>query len=228
LSYPIIGQNTKGLAKLSHLANIFVVVEQPENDLGFLTVRDIETGQTYQIFRQQFTPMQNSIPSKFRQHNFEQMTPYWKAALEAFPAPVEIDPLPHTAETIARRLREARKAKEKYKWTSANIDELLWANHATGVDICLTNEGKVVMKPHDVPMPKSNIMAKIESQIKNVIIFSWQDFSDVERLCKLLHERAFNPRPQFWLAGLSKEQVLSLEERYDVGFVEENGKHITI
>jgi hypothetical protein len=215
---PEIGQNSRGFALLRNEGSRPVVVESVES-VGFLKVRDIETNKIYMIFYQQFTPSP-TIPSRFRRYVFEQVAPYWAQALEKYPNAVIVSPTSLSAETLARKLREGREAKNRYSWTSPLVDEEKWNRLSEKLIVTLLANNTVQIGPAEA---KEVTAFEAVITTKNEIFIKWKTVEELENFCKVA--KLFEPKPLFVVFDLTPPLIESIESRFDVGFVSrESGK----
>ena len=215
-SCPKIGQNTRGHftdpegkvhhVKVKHIRlDKFLEVEEP-------------TGKQFSIYFTRFTPM-SQIPSKFRKTQFDYVAPIWGQAIEAYPVPVEFDPAPLSADTYARKLREARQAKQKFGYQNPAINEEKWRHYATDIAISVKSDGKVCLGPNQLTAPAKQITTLTRA---DEVVVEFLSLQDLENLCLLIERNIFHPKPVFVVTGLNDETIASLEERYDVAFTPVN------
>jgi hypothetical protein len=215
-SCPIIGPNTHGT--ISSCKSILTV--EYVTLAGVIYARDPNNKQ-YITHMSEFQPLPN-IPSRFREYNWIMLAPYWAKALEVYPKAVVIRPSGISFETLARKLRESRFAKDKYGYLSPLIDESRWASLADKLLITPLDTGNVQIGPFQ---PKDLIAFEAALTSRNQILIRCQNPSAVESFCNLVSQRVFDPKPSFVMFGLDPTTIESLEERYDVGFVaREDGK----
>ena len=201
----------RGFAELKNKGTRPVIIDQLQ-EVGFLKCHDLETNDSYLIFQQQFTPMP-TIPSRFRRYVFEQVAPFWAQALERYPNAIIITPTKISPETLVRKLREGREAKNRHAWTSPLVNEAKWAELSGKIMVTPLNDGKVQMGP---PEAKETVGFQAVVTTKNEIFIKWEKEEELESFCKLV--RLFDPKPSFVVLGLNPKLIESLEQRYDVGF----------
>ena len=212
---PLPPHNTKGLA-VTERGSLPCVVEYADPGTGFLFVRAVVTDALYRVYRTDFTPMP-SIPPRHRKHVFDSVAHIWKAALEAYPNVVSADPGGLSLDTLVKKLRDSRDAKNNYKWEHPLVDERLWLERSERIKIGQNLVGKVVI------LGAAESLRDYRNGSTPAILgapevnFSWQSFNQVEQLCWVATQMA--PRQIFVVRGLTDEQRASLEQRYDVGII---------
>jgi len=216
-SCPEFGLNSRGIAATTLKGPRPVVIDYVDETTGFLFVRDLETNEQFRIYRQFFS-MSSSIPSKHRKHHFESVAPIWARAIRDFPKSFLVDVGSLSVETVTRKLREAREAKQTYGWQHPDINDEEWNERCHLISIEPTKNGVLIGSKHkkqvDRQSEQKNELKIVESRDNEVHVRV--DFNDVEKLCKLLHEKAFNPKPVFVVHGLTEDQKTDLENRYDI------------
>jgi hypothetical protein len=163
-----------------------------------------------------------TIPSKFREYNFQSLAQYWAAALNAFPKAVNVKPENISTETLVRKLRESRVAKEQYHWTHPSVDEVLWTQHAKDLVISPLLDGTVSIGSVNATEPVAFEGALTS---RNDFCIEWKNKETLETFCNLVSQKVFAPKPSFIIFGLDSNTIADLENRYDVGFFpREDGK----
>ncbi len=223
-SCPVPGPNSPGLAKLRNNGIIPVRVEFVRPD-RFLYCRD-ECGKQHTIHESDFT-MLPTIPSRFREYNWLALEPFWAQALAAYPKTLTITSQGTSNETLARKLRECRYARDRYNFAFHVANEAKWRELAERLVVTPTDDGKVTIGPPQAAqtgLQTVGFEAVVSGQ--NQVFIKWDAHPQVlESFCALIHARAFDPKPQFVVFGLTPELIESLESRYDVGFQpREDGK----
>jgi hypothetical protein len=191
-------------------------VEYSDPDTGFLFVRAAVTDRRYRVFRTDFTPMP-SIPPRHRKHVFDSVAHIWKAALDAYPNVVSADPGGLSLDTLVKKLRDSRDAKNNYKWEHPLVDEKLWLEHSERIKIGQNLVGKVVILGAAESLRDYRNGSTPAILGAPEVAFSWQSFNQVEQLCWVATQ--MTPRQIFVVRGLTDEQRTSLEQRYDVGII---------
>lgn len=179
-----------------------------------LFVRDAK-GKQYSTPMNQFTPLPR-VPSRYREYIFQSVAHFWAEALNKYPDAITINPGNLTNETLARKLRETRIAKDKYGWQSPNISDAKWATISPQLLITPLDNGLVQIGPQTA----KNI-AKFDATLLSnepSVTVKWTDKATLELFCNLVSQRAFEPRPHFVILGLDEALITDLEARYDVGF----------
>jgi hypothetical protein len=214
-SVPDIGLNSKGIA-LTINGKRPVIVDYVDKQTGFYFVRDLEYNTQHRVFRLDFMQHQ-SIPSKHREHHFQSVAHIWAEALKNFPANTVVKSGKLSHETLCRKLREGREAKNKYGWKNPLIDEALWAERAEQISVepfsdyvLMGGKDKKAQDAKGVPVDMAP-----ENHSRPVIHVT-AEMESVERICKLMNDKVFHPRPIVILHQITSSQVQSLEERYDL------------
>jgi hypothetical protein len=207
--------NTKGLA-ITVLGTIPCTVEYVDYGTGFLFVRAAVTDTLHRVHRTDFTPMP-SIPPRHRKHVFDSVAHIWKAALEAYPSVVSADPGGLSLDTLVKKLRDSRDAKNNYKWEHPLVDEKLWLERSERIKIGQNLVGKVVILGAAESLRDYRNGSTPAILGAPEVAFSWQSFNQVEQLCWIATQ--MTPRQIFVVRGLTDEQRASLEQRYDVGII---------
>ena len=211
-SGPQSGLNSTGLACLKNNGTIPVRVEFIRPD-GFLYVRD-EHNKQLCIHHNNFT-MLPTIPSRHREYNWRLVEPIWAKAVAAYPTTIVVAKGQLSHETLARKLREARYARDRYVYPTS-IDKTRWEEISPKIAITPMDDGTVRLGPSDT---RELVAFEAALTSRNEIHINWANKPDeLERLCALLHAHVFDPKPNFVLRGLTDQLIASLEERYDVGF----------
>lgn len=193
-----------------------------EDTTGFFFVRDIETNVLSRVYRHyiDFMPF---VPSRFKEAHFQSVANIWGDALLAYPKTITVSSIKYSTETLARKLREAREAKRRYKYESHFINEELWRRFSDEISIEINEKNELIVGSKQEKKQNKEVESIAVTIGKQQIIVNVSaEFSKIEQLCLLLHERAFNPAPVFVLTGLTDEQAVSLESRYDVALSKEN------
>ena len=210
---PPTGQNTKGMVVTKNAPPFLATVEfiAPGR---MLFVRDAQ-GKQYSTPMNQFTPLPR-VPARYREYVFQSVAHFWAEALNKFPDAITINPGNLTNETLARKLRETRIAKDKYGWQSPAISDTKWASIASQLLITPLDNGLVQIGPQTA----KNIAQFDATLVTNTQTFTvkWTDKATLELFCGLVSQRAFEPRPHFTIYGLNEALITDLEARYDVGF----------
>ena len=204
-SCPPYGHNSLGLALLPHGKSTLVRIEH----IGagrMLHCREVSTLKQITIHATFFEQMP-TIPSKYREYNFHALAKYWSAALLAYPKSVTITPEGISFETLTRKLRESRVAKETYGWKHTAIDEALWNAHAKDIIVTPQDNGTVFMGPKDA-MELVAFEGAITS--RNDILIEWTDKEQLDVFCNLASQRVFNPKPSFVLFNLDEATIADL------------------
>lgn len=198
------------ICRIQFVSNRFIYARRCDND-ALLCIHD-----SY------FMPTP-AIPSRLRKYAFEAVAHIWGEALRKYPNPVEFSS--HlTPETLARKLREARDAKQRYGWQHPAVDDKLWNLHAEEITVTPKSE-TVILGPRFAKFSSEPVQATEIGHKDLTVEIKGQN--DIEALCLLLHNRVFTPRPTFLVIGLDDNQIESLELRYDVGFIKVGEKQYT-
>lgn len=216
-SVPIIGPNSKGIA-LTTDGNRPVVIEYVDNAVGFFHVRDLENSRPYTIFRTSFMPSQQ-IPSEQTEKAFQRVAAHWAEALHRHPEPYLIDPAPLSCTSYMRLLRKAREAKNTYHWQFPTLDEEKWKLYANDITITETSEG-VLMGLKNAKFPPKSEIVGLAVPRKDEILFDWKTEQQLDAFCLCLSNKLFAPCPLFYVQNLTPHLILSLEARYELGFVQ--------
>lgn len=219
-SCPPYGQNSLGVAKRANGNPLLVRIEH----IGaghMLHCREVDTLRSITIHATDFDPMP-TIPSKYREYNFTVLAPYWAQALAIFPKVLVIDPSTLSGETLARKLRESRVAKETYKWKSPLVDEAKWAETADKIVISLSEKGQVTMGERQ---GREQVEAQVRVLNDAAITLRLSNTETREAFCSLVSQRVFGPNVQFIVTDLDETTITDLENRYDVGFVPQEDGH---
>lgn len=191
-----------------------VVIDRERSDTGFYECHNMFDGKAVVLYRLFLTPMPQ-IPSRFKEHQFLQVAEHLGASLNAYPGCVRVDPTPLAVDTMARKLREAIKAKQLYSWKHPSIDEKLWGEHHAALTVSIDETTILVgslsaIKTRDIVKQQA---ARVHTD--GVELVDWTT-NDIESLCLQLHKRMFKPTPVFLVRNLAPAYVESLEQRYDV------------
>ncbi len=211
---PPYGQNSLGVAKRANGKPSLVRIEHI--GAGFmLHCREVDTLKQLTIHASDFDPMPN-IPSKYREYNFQALAPYWAEALRVFPKTVVIKPVNLSPETLARKLRESRVAKDTYHWKHPSVDEALWALNAEKITVALTDTGNVTMGERS----SREIMPSQVTLVSDAsITLRLSNIETRESFCSLISQRVFDRKHTFVVLDLDDATIADLESRYDIGFV---------
>ena len=71
--------------------------------------------------------MPTPIPSRLSQAAFNRVAHIWSAAITTFPKPCVITETEYSFNTLARLIRDARIAKNRYCWPLPDVDEKQWS-----------------------------------------------------------------------------------------------------
>lgn len=216
---PNIGHNTKGIASITNDGSRPVVVEYVDNAVGFLHVRDLETNKPYTIFRTSFMPS-NTIPAKYRKAAFDRVANHWANALINHPLPVVLDPTPLASISFVRLLRDGREAKNTYGWLHKNIIESLWTQFANDLSVTEMPNGMVSIGLQSAKFPADGLPVGKVISTELVTQVEWTDPAQLDALCFVLERKLLHPRPNLVVSNLNESLILSLESRYEVGFVQ--------
>lgn len=216
---PVPGRNTPGLAKLTNNGSVPVTIEFVRSD-GFFYCRD-DAGRQHVVHQSDFV-MTPQPPSRYRLYNWQALETFWSQAINAYPQAIVI---PHgniSNETLARKLREARYAKDRYNHPSS-IDAAKWKEITPKLYVTCCDNGTVTIGPE-----AAKYVTPFEAVVtsSNSVFIKWDNKkSTLEDFCALAHARAFEPKPVFIVLGLTDDLIADLESRYDVGFTpREDGK----
>ena len=219
-SCPPYGQNSLGIASLRDGKTKLVRIEfmAPGH---MLHCRSVDEQQPVCIPEQNFSLMP-LIPSKYREYHFQSLAVYWAEALKDVGKGVVITPKNLSQDTLVRKLRESKTAKDKYGWRHPLVDEVLWQQFSPSLVITPLNDGTV-----RIGKEGTKALVAFEGAItsNNQILINWKDKATLEHFCKLASLRVFDPKPSFVVFGLDEQLITDLENRYDVGFnLREDGK----
>lgn len=158
--------------------------------------------------------MSNSIPYRFRKNLFDGVAHLIGKVLVELPFPVEIQPEPLTAETMARRLREAVTAKQKYGWRHPRIDDELFALHADklsfspqGDKVVAGERGKLAGKP----------AVQLHGRVPTGHLFTPENPRDLHTLLDLIDRRLFSPPLDIVTPKVNNPE--ELETQYEIGIL---------
>lgn len=217
--------NTYCLASLEQGKHLRPVrVESPLPGL-FYFVTDLTNNAPLTVHESFLTPTER-LPYRLRESNFLGVAHILGAAVDAFPAIIIVNPNPLMPGTMTRRLREAIRAKLLQGYKHPTIDESKWKTIGQKLQVspqpdCVFIGSPEAIKAHAVPVGKVNgsFVRPIGSSNVPTITLTSLEPETLERLCRLLHDRAFDPTPIVNLPTLSPDLIESLESRYDLGFV---------
>ncbi|MDE2097269.1 MAG: hypothetical protein KGL39_08510 [Patescibacteria group bacterium] len=219
----LIGPNAKGFATLSDNKTYPMRVEyiSPGN---MLHGERLDNGQQVQVHASSFT-MSQSIPSIFREHVFHTMAPFWESAIASFPQAIVINDERWSAETLMRKLRESRQAKQRYGWVDSLIDETKWKELSPRLHIRLvvSHDQTLVSIGPEEPTEYRAFEAVVTN--RNDIFVRCPDTPTLEKFCRCVEAGIFSPTPRYVIYGLTDDQVTDLEARYDIGFVKRPDGH---
>lgn len=202
--------------------NQMVRVNHDRKD-GFYECTKIYANEPVVVHRTYLTPMAQ-IPSKHKEHQFHQVAEHLGAALDAFPNAVQIDPSPLAIDTMARKLREAIVAKNKYSWKHPAVNEEKWTANQAALVVSI-NGSKILIGPLDAVRKQQFVIKAVaaapvaEQPSTSVIDLVGQSEVELEHVCLLLHLRRMRPAPVFQVYNLTEDQIESLERRYDIAIV---------
>ena len=222
-SGPLPGRNSRGFG-IDGDGHAFPVIVRNIGMAGFLHCRRLDTAQPISLHRTQFT-MSQTIPSIFRQSAFNTMAPFWVRALTDHPFAIVIQDERWAPETLVRKLREARQAKAKYGWTHPDIDEKRWIELSEKIFPRIQDDGKqtvVILGPQEAKDYRA-FTSSVTNQGEVFVTFVEQD--TLEDFCSCVTRRIFTPLPNFVIYGITDNQVVDLEARYDIGFVKRADGH---
>lgn len=219
---PPYGQNSLGVASRKNGKDTLARIEHVGAG-RMLHCRSVDTLEPFTIHESDFTPMP-TIPSKYREYNFHALAPYWAEALRSFPNAITIQPSGVSQETLVRKLRESRVAKETYGWTHPSVDEALWLMHSKELVITPTTNG-LVQIGKELPKETTPFHGDIVTNAAPPTVVDYRSPDVLESFCAVLSQKIFNPKPSFIIHGLTPDIISDFESRYDVGFTpREDGK----
>lgn len=157
-----------------------------------------------------------AIASRFRKYHFESVAHIFQQALRAYPENVTVLCGKLSPETLARKLREAREAKNRYGWVSPLIDETLWATNADNL-MFVPSDSEVLITNKANPRRASLDQPDVKSR-QSVIEVSLTNPEMLVHFCWLLHTKVFNPKPSFLIVGSTDTQIKQMEQTYDIAF----------
>jgi hypothetical protein len=209
-------------------SNRLVRIDRSRND-GFFECTDYFTQKPLIVYRLFLQPMP-TIPSRFKESQFRQVAEHIGAALREFPDCIKVHPKPYSAETIARKIREAINAKVQYGWKHPSINEDQFLANFENLVTSITEESPpaVIVGSRDAVKKYTQVASAIGTseptrvpptlgRFEIVIAAPTQD--ELEHLCLLLHNKKLEPTPVFSVRGLTPDQIESLEQRYDVAIL---------
>jgi hypothetical protein len=215
--------NRTAMVKTFNGNKLCCVEEKREN--GFFLLKILDTNKQIIIHRQniEFMPV---ILARFRESNFQKLASIWAKALQEFPREVLVTSV-LSNETLARKIREAREAKQRHGWLHSEINEEQWKLLAHEISVEVTDKGVLLAsKVHkQQERNKKNLEIEFETSTKTEwVVTVTATFEKIETLCLMLSSHSFEPAPIFILKFLTDEQAQSLEERYDIVLVKENNE----
>ncbi len=206
-----------------------VVVENADAPGFYRCSEVLNPTRFHRLYFTNLMPVQ-PIPPRYKRCLFEGVAHVIGAALKAYPKAIEVDPGSLSIETFSRRIREAITAKELYGYIHPSIDDALFVKYheelstrpdyrktppvilvgtrAALRDRTVAEQGKV-KNPQEAG-PETNVL------ITNL--------DNLDRICRLMHDRAFHPVPNFVVSGLTPTQIDDFEARYDIAFAEVEGQ----
>jgi hypothetical protein len=154
------------------------------------------------------------IPSRFRQQHFDSLAHVWRDALAAYPSAVLVDPAPLAPDTFARKLREARYAKERFGWKHPFIDEAKWKELNEKIDVGFTDDGRIRLG-----VPKSQEAALIgKTERFDEYLIKWNNETDLSNICAFFTWCVIHPKPFFVVQNLTTDLIVKLEAAHDIAF----------
>jgi len=191
--------------------------------VGFYECSD-ENGKRYTLHQQNLMPHTN-IPARYREHLFAGVAHIIGNALRAYPQAVKVNTNGLSPETFARRLREAIESKRLYGYKHPAIDESLWADRYDEL-LCSVATGelyigtKQAIKQGNVTKQGSAVPKRDAAEVE----VSSNNPENIERVLRLLNDRAFDPMPNFVIFNITEAQVADYESRYDISFAAFDGQ----
>jgi hypothetical protein len=157
-----------------------------------------------------------SIPSRFQKQHFDSLAAVWAEAVRTYPETITVIPGSLSVDTLARKLRDARFAKNKWGYLYPEIDEALWAQNNLKVKVGIGQDGKVKLGPLT---PKTIEPVGVPIKTGEYLIL-WDTRFDLDRVCDFLGTVKIEPKPYFVIKDLSPAEIRRLEGSFNVGFVQ--------
>lgn len=213
-----IGHNSKGFADTVD-GRRPVVIEYVNAAVGFYHVTDLETHKPYTIFRTSFMPT-NTIPAKFRKAAFDRVASHWADALKQHPVPIVFNPHPLASISFVRIMRDGREAKNKYGWVNPLINDTQWAEIVDQLSVTEMKDGMVSIGLQSAKFPSDATPAGSVLSSEPITVVEWTEPQQLDALCFILERKLLHPRPNLVVSNLNEALIVSLESRYEVGFVQ--------
>ena len=158
--------------------------------------------------------MPTPIPSRLRQVAFNRVAHIWSAAITSFPKPCVITETEYSFNTLARLIRDARIAKNRYGWPLLCVDEKQW--FAISPTLAFYESGGEYFLGPRQDGQKRELVGKVSTE-KDEIVFHAQVHGQREMMLHLIHEGCIKIPNLLML--LTKKDVASLENQYpNIGF----------
>ena len=160
------------------------------------------------------TLMPTPIPSRLSQAAFNRVAHIWFEAITKFPKPCVIAETEYSFNTLARLIRDARIAKNRYGWPLLCVDEKQWS--AISPTLAFYESGGQYFLGPRQDGQKREPVGKVSTE-KDEIVFTPRDELDVDRFFVVLNGGCIKIPNLLML--LTKKDVASLENQYpNIGF----------
>lgn len=189
---------------------------------GFYPCVDLFTDTGYTIYQQNITMIEDNqnIPQRFSRETFFRVATHIGEALRKYPTAVTVHSS-LSANTLARLVQEALRAKRLYHWRHPDIDEQKWLMYEKDLGTTRIGEHTIQIGSAASFMKTktpAEIVTKEDTSPVPPIYVTVKSYTDLQHIAALLVSHALSPQPRFVVAGSSPEMRTQLEHNYDIVF----------
>lgn len=166
-------------------------------------------------------PFSQSVPPALGYTNFLRYAPSIGKALRSYPLAIS-EHVTGSPATFAVGARNARAGKRRFGYSSPDIDEALFAEHADKLGFFL-DVGFVHIGTKDAVAKLKFTTNELNKDVNNIVLPNEVEFrgtipESLHFLCTLLSRKEFNPTPSF-VVSATEDEITLYTSTLDVEFI---------